>query len=71
QVLGLHVGFIDTDMTRGIDRRKSTPGEVAARTLDALEAGHEEVVADEGTRAIKLTLGSPHAYYLAEPALRT
>ena len=38
QVLGMHVGFVDTDLTRGIDLPKSKPGADRARTLDALEA---------------------------------
>jgi NAD(P)-dependent dehydrogenase (short-subunit alcohol dehydrogenase family) len=46
QVLGLHVGFLDTDMTKGLDIKKSNPRQVAARTLDGLETGREEVLAD-------------------------
>jgi len=31
QVLALHVGFLDTDLTRGVDVKKSDPQQVAAR----------------------------------------
>lgn len=69
QVLGLHVGFIDTDMTKGFDMKKTSPDEVVTRALDALETGQEEVIADEGTQSIKRTLGGDKAFYLGgQPA---
>src|SRR6266404_2572254 len=58
QVLALHVGFLDTDMTRGLDVKKSDPQQVAARSLDALESGGEEVLADAQTNAVKQSLSS-------------
>lgn len=69
QVLGLHVGFLDTDMTRGFDMKKTNPKAVAISTLDALERGEEEVIADEGTKALKASLGGPHPFYLNPPAI--
>jgi len=70
QVLGLHVGFVDTDLTQGLDAPKVSPQSVAIETLDALEAGKEEVLADEGTRQLKAALSSePSPYlFLPEPA---
>ena len=68
QVLGLHVGFIDTDLTKGVDAPKALPADVVSETLDALEAGKTEVMADEGTRTLKLSLSSETPGYL-EPAL--
>jgi NAD(P)-dependent dehydrogenase (short-subunit alcohol dehydrogenase family) len=65
QVLGMHMGFVDTDLTRGIDMPKSTPEDVVRRTLDALEAGAEEVLADELTRQVKQGLSAEPAVYLA------
>lgn len=53
QVLTLHMGFVDTELTRGIDMPKSTPEAVVAQALDALEAGAQEVLADELTRHVK------------------
>jgi short-subunit dehydrogenase len=64
QVLALHVGFVDIDLTRGFDVKKSDPGVVAARTLDALEKGQEEVLADKKTEALKRSLSTEQPYYL-------
>jgi NAD(P)-dependent dehydrogenase (short-subunit alcohol dehydrogenase family) len=69
QVLALHVGFVDTDLTRGLDVKKSDPRVVATRTLDALETGHEEVLADEETEALKRSLSTEQPYYLNPPNL--
>jgi NAD(P)-dependent dehydrogenase (short-subunit alcohol dehydrogenase family) len=64
QVLALHVGFVDTDLTRDFDVRKSDPRVVAARTFDALEKGQEEVLADAQTEALKRSLSTEQPYYL-------
>jgi NAD(P)-dependent dehydrogenase (short-subunit alcohol dehydrogenase family) len=64
QVLGMHVGFVDTDLTRGLDIPKSSPDDVVRRTLDALEAGADEVLADERSEQVKQGL-SMGAYLLA------
>ena len=68
QVLGMHVGFVDTDLTRGIDLPKSSPELIVRRTLDALEAGAEEVLADERARQIKQGLSAEPAVYLLDPS---
>ena len=65
QVLGLHVGFLDTDMTAGIDVPKSNPDDIAAATLKALEEGKSEIAADESTRAIKSSLSSEDPAYIS------
>jgi NAD(P)-dependent dehydrogenase (short-subunit alcohol dehydrogenase family) len=64
QVLALHVGYMDTDLTKGLDIKKIDPRQVAAHTLDGLENGSNEVLADEQTNAIKRSLSTPQAYYL-------
>ncbi|RZA32802.1 MAG: SDR family oxidoreductase [Lysobacteraceae bacterium] len=64
QVLGVHVGLIDTDLTRGFDLPKLTPGTVVERVFAALEAGASEVLVDDITRAVKQGL-------VAEPPLYT
>ncbi|RAR67918.1 NAD(P)-dependent dehydrogenase (short-subunit alcohol dehydrogenase family) [Paraburkholderia unamae] len=64
QVLGLHVGVMDTDLTRGFDVPKSDPADVARQTYDALEAGESEVLADESTRALKHTLSAKNSAYI-------
>jgi NAD(P)-dependent dehydrogenase (short-subunit alcohol dehydrogenase family) len=68
QVLGMHVGFVDTDLTRGFDVPKTSPEVVVARTLDALEAGAEEILADEATRQVKQGLSAEPGVYLVAPA---
>lgn len=64
QVLGLHVGFVDTDLTRGIDLPKSPPDLIVRRALDALEAGADEVLADDLTKQVKQGLAAEPAVYL-------
>jgi len=65
QVTALHMGFVDTDLTRGIDAPKSTPESIVRIALDGLEAGVDEVLADEMTRQVKQSLSSASAAYLA------
>jgi NAD(P)-dependent dehydrogenase (short-subunit alcohol dehydrogenase family) len=69
QVLALHVGFVDTDMSKDFDVEKIDPRVVVARTLDALEQGHEEVLADEETEALKRSLSTEQPFYLNPPVL--
>ncbi|WP_067821024.1 SDR family oxidoreductase [Nocardia inohanensis] len=59
EVVGVHAGFIDTDMVSAIERPKATPAEVAARILDGLEAGDPEVLADDVTVTVKAALSGP------------
>jgi len=59
--VGVHAAFIDPDMAKHIQAPKITPENVAAQTLEAIEAGHTEVLADETTRKVKRELA-------AEPA---
>ena len=64
QVLGLHVGFVDTDLARGLDVVKVSPQSVAVSAFDALEAGASEVLADERARMVKRGLTAEPAIYL-------
>jgi NAD(P)-dependent dehydrogenase (short-subunit alcohol dehydrogenase family) len=68
QVLGLHAGFIDTDLTRGIDAPKSTPEEIVRVTLAALEHGEDQVLADEFTRQVHSGLSAERPVYLGSAA---
>jgi NAD(P)-dependent dehydrogenase (short-subunit alcohol dehydrogenase family) len=69
RALGLHVGYMDTDMTAGLDLNKMNPAQVAAQTVDGIESGAEEVLADEVTRAVKRALSDDAGVYLTEPVL--
>jgi len=64
QVLGLHVGFVDTDLTRGLDVPKVSPQSVVDKTLDALEADQSEILADERSQMVKRGLSAEPAIYL-------
>src|ERR1700678_3033968 len=64
QVLGLHVGFVDTDLTRGLDVVKVSAQSVIIAAFDALEAGASEVLADERARMVKRGLTTEPAIYL-------
>ncbi|MFI9841505.1 SDR family oxidoreductase [Nonomuraea sp. NPDC051941] len=55
-VLGVHAGYIDTDMAAHVTGPKITPEEVVAQTLDALETGAYEVLADAISRQSKAGL---------------
>ncbi|RYF83462.1 MAG: SDR family NAD(P)-dependent oxidoreductase [Comamonadaceae bacterium] len=68
RVTSLHVGFMDTDMTAGISAPKSSPNTVARLTLDAVEAGLPEVLADDVSLRVKQSLSTPQAAYLHPPA---
>jgi len=67
QVLALHVGYMDTDMTAGIEGPKSRPEDVVAFTLATLEAGGEEALADDVSRAVKKGLSAERGVYLGVP----
>jgi NAD(P)-dependent dehydrogenase (short-subunit alcohol dehydrogenase family) len=56
QVVGVHVGFVDTDLTAGLDVDKIAPQAVATSALDALEGGHSEAIVDDFSRNIKAGL---------------
>ena len=64
QVVGLHAGFIDTDMARGFDAPKVSPQDVVAQAFECLEAGGEEVSVDAGSRQVKD--GLSHGVYLKD-----
>lgn len=58
QVIGLHVGYMDTDMTAGVQAPKSSPADVASQALDGVESGAYEVLADEPSRMVRRALSA-------------
>ena len=56
QVLAVHAGYVDTELTARLDVDKIAPPVVATALLDALEAGESEVVVDEFSRTVKAAL---------------
>ena len=55
-VTGLHVCYMDTDMTARVDAPKADPRDIARQTADAIIAGDFEILADDTTRGIKSQL---------------
>lgn len=68
QVLGLHMAYVDTDLTRGFDVPKTSPEDIVQRALDALEAGADEVLADALTEQVHKALTAPRPFYLPRAA---
>lgn len=64
QVMSLHMGFVDTDLTKGLDAQKTSPEVIVEYALDALEAGAEEALADELTRQVHGGLSAEKPVYL-------
>ena len=58
-VVGVHVGYVDTEMTASIDAAKSRPADVVQQVLDGVEKGEVEILADEITRAVRAGLNQP------------
>ncbi|SNY06584.1 SDR family oxidoreductase [Paractinoplanes atraurantiacus] len=56
EVTGLHVGYVDTDMTTNIDAPKTAPRDVATAALDGIESNTYEVLVDEVSRNVKSAL---------------
>jgi len=55
-VVAVHPAFIDTDMAAGVDMPKTTPHQVVERTLNGVEAGLPEVLADDTSAFVKKSL---------------
>jgi NAD(P)-dependent dehydrogenase (short-subunit alcohol dehydrogenase family) len=66
QVTALHMAFVDTDLVRTLAQPKTSPEEIVRRALDGLEAGIDEVLGDELTRAVKQGLSAAAASYLPQ-----
>jgi NAD(P)-dependent dehydrogenase (short-subunit alcohol dehydrogenase family) len=69
QVVGVHVGYVDTDLTAGLDVEKIEPAAVAGSALDAVEAGEPEAVVDEVSRQVKAGLSDDHRLLYPQIAL--
>ncbi|MET7288006.1 SDR family oxidoreductase [Streptomyces sp. NPDC005573] len=55
-VTGLHMGYVDTDMTATVDAPKADAHDIAVAALDGIEAGADEVLGDDLTRRVKSAL---------------
>jgi NAD(P)-dependent dehydrogenase (short-subunit alcohol dehydrogenase family) len=64
QVVGVHAGPVDTDMASELTLPKVKPIFVVRQALSAVEAGRDEVLADEMTRQVKAGLSDREGIYL-------
>jgi NAD(P)-dependent dehydrogenase (short-subunit alcohol dehydrogenase family) len=63
-VVGVHVGWMDTDMAAHVDAPKVAPAELVVQVIEALEKGEDEVLGDETSRFVKSVLSGPPAQLL-------
>ncbi|EJN02094.1 SDR family oxidoreductase [Phyllobacterium sp. YR531] len=69
RVLGLHISFIDTDMTKALDIKKISPRDVVQAALAGLENGQDEVLVDDFTRKLKHSLSTREPIYFNPPEI--
>ena len=67
RVVGAHMGYMDTDMTAGIEAAKAKPEDVALAIFAGLEAGDDEVLADDTARQVRMGLRAERGVYLGAP----
>lgn len=61
RVIGVHAGYIDTDMAAKIAADKSSPEAIAKAALDGVEADAIEVLADKRSHDVRATvMKDPH-----------
>jgi NAD(P)-dependent dehydrogenase (short-subunit alcohol dehydrogenase family) len=68
EVVGVHVGYVDTDLTDGLEGDKVAPEAVAVAAFDALAAGEPEALVDDLARTVKAALSDDQN--LIYPGLR-
>ncbi|MEV5695067.1 SDR family oxidoreductase [Micromonospora globbae] len=56
RVAGLHVGYMDTDMTANVTAPKLDPADVARIAVDGIEADSYEILADDLSRQVRAGL---------------
>ena len=59
-VVGVHVGFVDTDLIASLEVDKLAPEEVAQAAFDALEDGRPEALVDDFSHTVKAGLSDDH-----------
>ena len=60
-VIGVHVGYVDTDATKGIDDPKLSATEVAEATMEGIIRNDPEVLVGETARRVRSLLSGPLA----------
>ncbi|GIF49052.1 short-subunit dehydrogenase [Asanoa ferruginea] len=64
EVTGLYMGYVDTDLAAHVTLPKSEPRVITRAAADGIEAGADEVLADEITKAVRAALGGDPAALL-------
>jgi len=67
-VIGVHAGYIDTDMVATVTAPKTKPEVIAQRTLEAIASGREEVLADDVSQQVKAGFAADPPAYVRAPA---
>jgi len=68
RVAGLHVGYMDTDMTASVTAPKSDPADIARIAIDGVEADLYEIVADEVGHQVQAAPAGGVSALLPQPA---
>jgi NAD(P)-dependent dehydrogenase (short-subunit alcohol dehydrogenase family) len=58
-VVGVHLGYADTDLTATVTAPKLDPREVADAVVDGIELGSTEVLVDDASRYFKQAVAGP------------
>lgn len=58
-VVGVHLGYADTDLTADVSAPKLDPREVATAVVDGIELGTTEVLVDDVSRHFKSAVAGP------------
>jgi len=67
-VVGVHVGYVDTDLAAGLEGDKVPASQVADALVAGLRAGDEEVLVDEISTNVKAGLSAPLSALYPDPA---
>ena len=68
-MLAVHVGFMDTELTKGYATKKVDPRLVADAALTGIEANEEEVLVDDFTKQVRRPLCTEQPIYLNPPEI--
>lgn len=58
-VVGVHMGYVDTDMAAHAEGPKMLPTDLVTKVYDAVESGEYEVLADDISLQVKAALSGP------------
>lgn len=58
-VVGVHLGYADTELTAGVTAPKLDPADVARAVADGIDNGQSEVLVDDVSRHFKQALSGP------------